>query len=38
VKQKAKRVGKYTGFKPGYKKAIVTLSEGSIDIFGEDAE
>ena len=40
VKPKAKRVGKYTGFKPGYKKAIITLTEGSksIDIFGEDAE
>ena len=40
VKPKAKRVGRYTGFKPGYKKAIITLTEGSksIDIFGEDAE
>ncbi|GBG96157.1 50S ribosomal protein L23 [Lactococcus termiticola] len=40
VKPKAKRVGRYTGFKPGYKKAIVTLTADSknIDIFGEDAE
>lgn len=40
VKPKAKRVGRYTGSKPGYKKAIVTLTADSkaIDIFGEDAE
>ncbi|HEY0222242.1 50S ribosomal protein L23 [Lactovum miscens] len=40
VKQKAKRVGRYSGFKSGYKKAIVTLSADSkaIDVFGEDAE
>lgn len=40
VKQKAKRVGRYTGFKPGYKKAIVTLAADSktIDIFGDEAE
>jgi large subunit ribosomal protein L23 len=28
--QKMKRVGKYIGFKPQYKKAIVTLSEGDV--------
>lgn len=40
VKPKAKRVGRYTGTKSGYKKAIVTLTADSksIDIFGEDAE
>ncbi|MFC4652919.1 50S ribosomal protein L23 [Lactococcus nasutitermitis] len=40
VKPKAKRVGRYTGTKPGYKKAIVTLTADSksIEIFGEDAE
>lgn len=40
VKPKAKRVGRYTGSKPGYKKAIVKLTADSkaIDVFGEDAE
>ena len=28
--RKKKRVGKYVGWKPQYKKAIVTLSEGDI--------
>ncbi len=28
--KKKKRVGKYIGYKPQYKKAIVTLSEGDI--------
>lgn len=28
--RKQKRVGKYIGWKPQYKKAIVTLSEGSV--------
>jgi large subunit ribosomal protein L23 len=28
--RKKKRVGKYIGWKPQYKKAIVTLSEGSV--------
>jgi large subunit ribosomal protein L23 len=28
--RKTKRVGKYIGFKPQYKKAIVTLSEGDV--------
>lgn len=40
VKPKAKRVGKYTGNKSAYKKAIVTLTADSktINLFGEDAE
>ena len=34
--RKKKRVGKYIGFKPQYKKAIVTLSEGDvINLFTE---
>ena len=37
VKQKAKRLGKYDGFIKGYKKAIVTLKEGSIPIYGSDS-
>jgi large subunit ribosomal protein L23 len=33
--RKKKRVGKYLGWKPQYKKAIVTLSEGDvITLFG----
>jgi large subunit ribosomal protein L23 len=28
--RKQKRVGKYLGWKPQYKKAIVTLSEGDV--------
>ena len=28
--RKQKRVGKYIGWKPQYKKAIVTLSEGEV--------
>ena len=28
--RKKKRVGKYIGWKPNYKKAIVTLSEGDV--------
>ena len=28
--RKKKRVGKYIGWKPQYKKAIVTLSEGGV--------
>lgn len=35
--RKKKRVGKYLGWKPQYKKAIVTLSEGSsIDLFADN--
>ena len=34
--RKKKRVGKYSGWKPQYKKAIVTLSEGDvINLFTE---
>lgn len=34
--RKKKRVGKYMGFKPTYKKAIVTLAEGdTITLFPE---
>ncbi|MBW4419519.1 MAG: 50S ribosomal protein L23 [Myxacorys californica WJT36-NPBG1] len=34
--RKKRRVGKYQGFKPQYKKAIVTLAEGnSITLFPE---
>jgi large subunit ribosomal protein L23 len=31
--RKQKRVGKYIGWKPQYKKAIVTLSEGDVIIY-----
>lgn len=35
--KKKKRVGKYLGWKPHYKKAIVTLLEGdTIDLFAEE--
>lgn len=34
VKPKKKRVGRYTGFKPRYKKAIVTLLEGQTIELG----
>ncbi len=34
VLPKAKRVGRYSGDKSGYKKAVVTLAEGNkIDVF-----
>ena len=34
--RKKKRIGKYVGWKPQYKKAIVTLSEGNvINLFTE---
>ncbi|MDR0198960.1 MAG: 50S ribosomal protein L23 [Streptococcaceae bacterium] len=38
VSPKAKRMGRYQGFKPGYKKAIVTLTADSknIEVFGND--
>lgn len=36
VKQKAKKLGKYQGFVKGYKKAMVTLSEGTIPIYGAE--
>ena len=35
--KKKKRVGQYTGWKPHYKKAIVTLSAGdTINLFAEE--
>ena len=35
--RKKKRVGKYVGWKPQYKKAIVTLLEGdTINLFAEN--
>lgn len=35
--RKKRRVGKYIGWKPQYKKAIVTLSEGDlIDLFTDN--
>jgi len=35
--RKKKRVGKYIGWKPQYKKAIVTLSQGDvINLFTND--
>lgn len=35
--RKKKRVGKYIGWKPQYKKAIVTLSEGDrINLFTDN--
>ena len=35
--RKKKRIGKYIGWKPQYKKAIVTLLEGDvINLFTED--
>lgn len=36
VKGKKKRMGKHVGYRPNWKKAIVSLAEGqSIDKFGE---
>ncbi len=36
VKGKKKRMGKFTGYRPNWKKAIVKLSEGqTIDKLGE---
>lgn len=35
--RKKKRVGKYTGWKPQYKKAIISLSKGDvINLFPEN--
>lgn len=36
VDKKRKRVGRYEGFKKAYKKAIVSLKEGSISIFPDE--
>lgn len=37
VKRKPKTMGKFQGFTKGYKKAIITLSKGSIPIYGTDS-
>jgi len=36
VRRKSKALGKYRGFTKGYKKAIVTLTQGSIPIYGSE--
>lgn len=34
VRKKARRVGKYEGFRPAVRKAVVTLAEGqTLDVF-----
>lgn len=34
VRKKARRVGKFSGFRPAVRKAIVTLAEGqTLDVF-----
>lgn len=34
VRAKEKKVGKYSGLKPAYKKAVITLAEGqALDLF-----
>lgn len=33
VRKKPKRMGRYEGFLPSVRKAIVTLSKGSLDVF-----
>lgn len=38
VQKKAKKVGRFDGFTNRYKKAIVTVSEGVINIFPEEVE
>lgn len=39
VRPRAKRMGRYEGHVPGYKKAIVKLAEGqSLDLYKEAAE
>lgn len=40
IKPRAKRFGRYEGFRAGRKKAIVTLTEASkaIEIFGEELD
>ncbi len=34
VKPQPKKLGKFAGFVPGYKKAIVTLASGVIPVYG----
>jgi large subunit ribosomal protein L23 len=36
VPKKPKKVGRYSGFVPAYKKAIVTVIKGEINFFPED--
>ena len=36
VKRKPKKMGKYEGFKKGFKKAYVILSDGIIPIYGSE--
>ena len=36
VPKKAKKVGKFSGFVPGYKKAMVKLLKGEINFFPDD--
>lgn len=38
VDKKAKKIGRFAGFTNRYKKAIVTLTEGTINIFPEEVE
>jgi large subunit ribosomal protein L23 len=36
TKSKPKRIGRYTGRRPGYKKAVVSLEEGhNIEVFDQ---
>lgn len=37
VPKKAKKLGRFEGFTNGYKKAIVTLKDGAINIFPEES-
>ncbi len=37
--RKAKKLGRYAGFKKGYKKAIIKLKEGySLDLFANESD
>ena len=38
IQKKPKKVGKFEGFTNRYKKVIVTLSEGTINIFPDEKE
>ena len=38
VQKKAKKIGRFEGFTNRYKKAIVTVTEGTINIFPEEIE
>ncbi|NOQ50171.1 MAG: 50S ribosomal protein L23 [Mycoplasmataceae bacterium] len=37
ISKKPKRLGKFDGYKKGYKKAMVYLSTGSIPIYGSES-